>query len=384
MTVSPTATRELREPATARTRAVWTPGQALGSVVDRRGDLLAMTVMRIMFGLIVVRHLWSDLTATVLPVERFHVPWWSWLPEPSPATYRVLTVVGALAGLAMTTGALAGLVPRAPTVASITRAASAVAFAIVAYLVFVDMTGFAHNRGFLVWILFGLLLVPAGDWRARPLWPVTLLQIVVSSVYLTSGGTKLLNPDWRSGLVLWDRVNRYSHLIPFDGWIADMLTSRAFHYVLSPMAIAIELFLAFALWNRRTRLTAIWVAVMFHGSIELAASVQTFSYSALAALLIWVTPRTRDRTVVTHSRWLAGTVRWLDWLGRFQVGRDEHPGDGRVRPGAPATTLIDRDGTRRTGADATLTVLSRLPLLFLVTAPLLAVVRLRRREVAAR
>lgn len=44
-----------------------------------------------------------------------------------------------------------------------------------------------------------------------------MLRIVVSSVYLTSGVTKLANPDWRSGLVLSDRVVRYQQQIPFDG-----------------------------------------------------------------------------------------------------------------------------------------------------------------------
>lgn len=61
-------------------------------------------------------------------------------------------------------------------------------------------------------------------WTRRPrrpavgyLWPVLMLRIVVSSVYLTSGVTKLANPDWRSGLVLSDRVVRYQQQIPFDG-----------------------------------------------------------------------------------------------------------------------------------------------------------------------
>src|SRR5690606_10120359 len=175
--------------------------------------------------------------------------------------------LGVLAGALMVVGLLS-------------RVATATAFVIVTYLVFVDMTSFAHNRGFLVWMLGGLAFLPtdrafsldARLHRDRPttgdLWPVFVLRVVVTTVYLTSGLTKLANPDWRSGLVLWDRVNRYAHKIPWDGWVYDVVTSRWFHRVLAPSAIAVEVFIALALWNRRTRAVAMVVAVIFHASIE--------------------------------------------------------------------------------------------------------------------
>lgn len=350
-------------------------GSWLDRVVDRRVDLRALALMRVLMGAIVVRHLWPDIEAPVTPVERFHVPWWSWLPVPPAGLYRGLAWLGIVAGVAM----VLGLVVRLATVT---------ALLVVSYLLFVDMTMFAHNRGFLVWLLFGLSLLPTGGAfsvahlrRDRPdsdtlgpWWPVLMLRIVVASVYLTSGGTKLLNPDWRSGRVLWDRMNRTAHLVPFDGALHDFFLSRAFHYVLSPTAIAVELFLAVGLWFGRTRLAAVWVAVIFHVSIELMASVQTFSYSALAATLIWVTPSTRDRELAATGT-LRGVVCRLDWLHRFRL----------VDP-APhmPVVLVDRDGTRRTGRDAALTALSRLPALFPVIAPVLAAARRRQRRAEVR
>jgi hypothetical protein len=280
----------------------------LDRLVERQGDLRALAATRMLFGLIVVRHLWPDLRAAAVAVERFHVPWWSWLPVPSPALYRGLVWLGVAAGVAMALGV-------------VVRAATATAFVVVTYLLFVDMTGFAHNRGYLVWMLFGLSLLPTGGAftlaalvrRVRglprppgatigPLWPVFLLQVVVSSVYLTSGLTKLADPDWRSGLVLWDRVVRHAHLIPFDGWIQDVLVSRDFHRLLAPSAIAVEVFLGIGLWFRRSRPAAVVVAVVFHLSIELAASVQTFSYSAIAALLIWTVPPPWESRLPTMPR----------------------------------------------------------------------------------
>jgi hypothetical protein len=112
---------------------------------------------------------------------------------------------------------------------------------------------------------------------------------------------------------------------------------------------------------------AIWVALVFHTSIQFAASVQTFSFSAVAATLLWVTPSIRDRTLVASPD-LAGVVRHLDWLHRFRV--DVRQG------GSHSTTVVDRDGTVRHGTDARLFALSRLPLLFAFVAPLQAFRRL--------
>lgn len=344
----------------------------LDRVVDQRGSLRAVALLRAVMGAVVVRHLWPDVRASELPVDRFHVPWWSWLPVPSHTGYRLLLWIGVVAGVAMILGITS-------------RLATATALTVVTYLLLVDMTGFAHNRAFLVWILFGLALLPTGaaftiTTRHRSersdvdtigfVWPLLMLRLVVSSVYLTSGATKLANPDWRGGLVLWDRVTRHEHLIPFDGWIHTTLTSRWFHEMLAPAAIAVELFIGIALWFPRTRLTAIWTAIVFHASIELAAAVQTFSYSAIAALLIWVTPTTGDRTL-NATPGLRAVVERLDWLHRFHITSVE-PGGG--------TTLIDRDGSIRRDRDATLTAASRLPLLFPIVAPILAAHRLRHRR----
>jgi len=341
-------------PAVARRRSV------LDEIVDVRGDLRAVALMRALLGVIVVAHLWPDLTSGVTPVERFFVPWWSRLPVPSPALYRGLVWLGVAAGVAMGLGVAA-------------RAATRVAFVVVGYLLVLDVTTFAHNRAFLTWLLFGVCFLPANAvvgigarrWTTTtgPLWPRTMLRIVVSSVYLASGVTKLANPDWRSGLVLWDRVVRHEQNIPFDGWIHDVITSRAFHHLLSPAAITIEIFVGLALWFPRTRLVAIWVALVFHTSIQVAASVQTFSFSAIAATLLWVTPATRDRHLVA-SPGFARVARRLDWLNRFEVDVS--------RGKSASTTIIDRDGAHRHGSDARLFALSRLPLTFPFVAPALA------------
>ena len=75
------------------------------------------------------------------------------------------------------------------------------------------------------------------DADAAPLWPLWLLRVQVCLVYLASGISKLVDPDWFGGLVLWDRVVRYQHVLdptPLPGWAIDLLTSRWLYYVVGP------------------------------------------------------------------------------------------------------------------------------------------------------
>lgn len=278
----------------------------LGRIVDDRADLRLVGVMRVLFGAIVIRHFWPTLTAERLPPERFMAPWWGWLPVPDAATYRLLVWAGVAAGVLMIVGLAS-------------RVATATALATVAYLLVLDATEFSHNRAFLVWILFGLALSPTDRsyaldaWlarrRGRPrctigfTWPVLLLRIVTSSVYLTSATTKLLNPDWVSGRVLWDRTLVAEDLIPaaFDGVVHDVLVSRWFFALLSPAALATEFFIGVGLWFVRTRRWALLAAVCFHLAIEVTASVQTFSYSGISVLPIWLIPLGVDRRAATQN-----------------------------------------------------------------------------------
>ena len=271
----------------------------------------------------------------------------------------------------------------------LTRLSTTVAFVVVAGNLLVSQVHFRHNRTFLAILLGGLALVPAGRvlsvdaWRRRargahplpptgPTWPLLLLRTQVSLVYLASGISKLVDPDWLSGLVLWDRVVRYQHeLDPLPDGVVDLLTTRSLYWLVAPAAIFIELSLGVGLWFARTRLAALWLAIVFHLSIEVSAKVEVFSYGAIAALVIWVTPAARDRVVRLRTddpaaRALAAAVRTLDWFGRFRV----EP----ARPGDPAVTVVDRDGRILSGRAATRLVLTRLP----VTFPVAVLLRHRR------
>ena len=353
-------------------------GRRVDDIFDRAGDVWPVGVARVLLGPVAVVHLW-DVVAEALHgrtyQDRFHVPFFAWLPHPPEPLYAAMLLAGVAAGILMTVGRRS-------------RTATGVAAAVVTYNLLLDQTAFRHNRAFLAIVLGGLALVAATDhvnvatvlgWgRRRPqlatLWPLWLLRALVSSVYLASGTSKLLHDDWRAGTVLHDRVVRYRHHIdglPFDGVLTDVLTSPGFHDWLAPVAIATELFIGLALWSR-LRLAGVWVAVGFHVSIEVSASVQVFSVAAIAALAIWATPAIGSRVVEVHPRstWRR-VIRRLDWLARFTLV------DG------PVLRLHGVDGSVWTGRAAAVRVLSRLPATFVVAAPLLLVWRRQRTAAGA-
>ena len=145
---------------------------------------------------------------------------------------------------------------------------------------------------------------------------------------------------------------------PLPDWAVSLLTDRSFHTGAAKLIVLTELSIALGLWSRRTRYAAVWVAVAFHVAIELSASVQVFSFLAIAVLVIWAVPSTRDRVLRidptdARQRRLAALVRALDWLARFRIER--------AAPGS-RVEVLDRDGTAISGAPAVVFTLSRLPL----------------------
>lgn len=346
--------------------------RSFDGVFDVPGSIRAMAVLRIVLAPVVVVHLWPFLTDTldgVTYLDHFHEPWFAFVPEVPGGVQVAMVWTGAVAAIAM------GFGWRTRFVAPLTTICVAGNF-------FLSQHHFRHNRAFLLFLLAAVALSDSGrvlslDARRRErtdggqpddratIWPLWLLRILASSVYLASGVSKLIDPDWAGGLVLWDRAVRHQHLVetrvpePIAGWVVDLVTQRWVHTLTSPVAVAMEIVIGLGLWFGRTRLAAVWIAILFHLSIELSASVEVFSLAAVAALAIWATPSTRDRVVMVGDLAAANRIRRLDWLARFDV---------RVDPGTDVA-LHDRDGSTLRGREALLMVRSRLPLTFFFVAP---------------
>jgi HTTM domain len=367
-------------PALRRRTALGRLDELLGRPVSMR----AMALLRILMGPVVLLHLRPIVTDAwhgVIYRDHFYEPYASWYPELPRGAYVGVLWVAAVAAVAMTIGLA-------------TRVATAAVAVIVSYDLFLSTTNVHNNRAYLVIVLAALAVTPCGrelsvdTWLRRrlgrpplpttsPGWPLWLLRVEAATVYGASGLSKLLDPDWFDGTVTWQRLQAVRDRMDasvLPGWAVDLLTNRAFNTVSAKFVIATELFIAIGLWSRRTRYAAIWVAICFHVAIQLSADVEVFSYLALAALVIWAVPSTRDRVLAidpanaAHRRVAAATTG-LDWLARFRV---------EAAPPGAVLTVIDRDGSIVSGG-ATRFVASRLPVTAWFALPTLLVPGVRRR-----
>jgi hypothetical protein len=334
-------------------------------LLGRRVSMRSFALLRVLAGPIVLLHLWpflSDAFHGRIYSDSFYEPYLSWYPEAPRALYVALLVLGAVAAIAMSIGVF-------------TRAATVTTFAVVTYNLFLSTTHFHNNRAYLVIVLGLLAVAPAGWGASGPAWPLWLLRFECSAIYAASGISKLVDPDWFGGTVTWQRVvQERSELHALPNWVVSVLTDRDFHTGAAKLIVFTELFIAAGLWSRRTRYAAVWVAVVFHTSIQLSASVEVFSFLAISVLIVWAVPSTRDRVLRLDmtdpaQRRLATTVRRLDWLARFRV---EQAAAGS------AVAVVDRDGRSIRGKAAIAFTFSRLPLTAWFALPTLLLPSVRR------
>lgn len=304
--------------------------------------------------------------------DHFHMPY---LPEafvPSRSVYVAILAVQLLCAVLVTVGHLA-------------RPALFFAGSSLAYLLACDRLHYHHH----VYVLacyalilsfsacegsFAITSDDTDDGADGPLWAIRLAQLQVSIVYVASGGSKLLDADWRDGLVLLDRLTRYG-----DQAVARGVPQRIVSFfqradtasALAKLTIATELFLAIGLWLPRTRIAALFIGVWFHLAIEATSKVGYFSWLTILVYALFATHDVRARTFFfdpSHARGVvsARIVRALDWLGRFEVKPWEP--DDLVH--AHHVVIVRRDGTRATGLRAVAMVARCTPLFFPFWGPL--------------
>ncbi len=367
---SQTAQPSPARPASLRRRLADATDRLIDEIVDYR----AVVLLRVAAGPLVLIHLGPFLAASLHGEtyrDRFHIPVVGWYPELPETVYMGAMWVAAVAAISTAAGLF-------------TRAATITTASFLVYNLFVTETHYHHNRAFLVVLLVGLALMPVGErisldaalGRIRslgpgmgPRWPLTLLRFQMAVVYAASGISKLLDPDWINGVVLRLRVASQADAAAARGipvGVLDVATSPSFQWWFAKVVVATEIFIGLGLLFRRTRWAAVWLAIAFHVAIELSAEVEVFSYAGIAALVIWVTPRSSDRRIQAPDRWPV-VVRALDWTGRFSTTR------------GATWRLVDRDGVELAGADAAWRAATLLPVTFWVAAPFAALRRRRAR-----
>jgi len=267
------------------------------------------------------------------------------------------------------------------------------------YLLLCDRLAYHNNRYALFLFCFLLAFAPcdaAFVWGRRrspsegPLWAQKLCQLQLAIIYLASGGSKLLDADWRGGLVIGDRLVRSTQMAMQKGvpeelmrWLAAPLVASG----LSKVAIASELFLAVGLFWPRTRFFALWWGTMFHLTIEVTSKVELFGWLTVAIYALFAVPKTRERILLYDREQFLGRlvcrlVGWLDWLARFDRRAAELTGPDAPLAGR-AFAVIERDGSGATGLVAVARIARAVPLLFPFSLPLLAMGQLAHYQIVA-
>jgi hypothetical protein len=337
------------------------------------GDAYVVSLVRVILGVFL---LWSGLRewgrafGDTYFAEIFHIPI---VPEalvPGRAVFAVL----AAAELGLATLVIAGRLVRP----------SLLATAVIGlYLLLCDRLAYHNNRYAL--LLFALLLAfapcdrafvfrrkPATpEQRQGPLWAARLAQAQMAIIYLASGGSKLLDADWREGRVIGDRLVRGTSMAIAKGVPAELmevLAHPALASGLAKLAILTELFLAVGLFLPRARAFALWWGVMFHLTIEVTSQVELFTWLSLSVYALFAVPSLRERAVLYDpASWWGGlvarAVRRLDWLERFEIRAD-------AGPAARGLVIVERDGTRAAGLLGAARVARAIPVFFPLFVPL--------------
>jgi len=205
---------------------------------------------------------------------------------------------------------------------------------LAAFLVFVCIVSFGRrnpwvlNSGdLLVFVLaFYAMLMPSGEglsvdrwlrardrfWEfgTRAIWPLRLVQIQVSVLYLAAVWAKVRGTTWNDGTAL-TYAFRMADLerFPVPSFITD---SVLIVNLLTYGTLAVELSIGILVWNRVLRPWVLLLGVGLHLGIDYAVRVGFFSYAVLVAYIVFIPPEsarsfilaTRDRLArLTLPRW---------------------------------------------------------------------------------
>jgi vitamin K-dependent gamma-carboxylase-like protein len=124
--------------------------------------------------------------------------------------------------------------------------------------------------------------------QSRPVWPVRLLQVQLSIIYLASVQVKLSGQTW-----LQDSAVSYAlrledmQRLPAPHWYT---TNALMMNAATWGALAIELAVGVLVWNRRFRPWVLAAGVAPHLMIDINIEIGIFSYAMFVLYLAWISP----------------------------------------------------------------------------------------------
>jgi Vitamin K-dependent gamma-carboxylase len=161
------------------------------------------------------------------------------------------------------------------------------------------------------------LAAPARFWEfpVRSIWPIRLVQVQVSILYIAAVWAKVRGDTWNDGTAV-SYAFRIADVgrFPVPGFVTDSLVLSN---LLTYGTLAVELSLGVLVWNRVLRPWVLILGVGLHLGIDYAVRVGFFSYAVLVAYIAFVPPdAARSFILATRDRFTDFTLPGWAQLSR--------------------------------------------------------------------
>jgi hypothetical protein len=178
--------------------------------------------------------------------------------------------------------------------------------------IFIWLVSFQHRNMLIFdaedWVFrmlaFYMIFLPIGDyyslsryWKRRepaevaqkPVWPLRLVQIQISIVYISTAWEKLNGQEWIDGIALYyvSRLDDTFGRFPIPSFLFQSLTAIK---CMTWSVLVAECLIPIGLWFKETRRVALCVAVGFHLLTDYAMNLFLFHPIMLVGLLAFVDP----------------------------------------------------------------------------------------------
>jgi HTTM domain len=148
------------------------------------------------------------------------------------------------------------------------------------------------------------------EFPVRAIWPLRLVQVQVSILYLAAVWAKVRGVTWNDGTAVSyafriDDIARF----PVPGFVTDSLVLAN---LLTYGTLAVELSIGILVWNRVLRPWVLLLGIGLHLGIDYAVRVGFFSYAVLVAYIVFIPPESaRSFILATRGRVARLTLpRW--------------------------------------------------------------------------
>lgn len=126
--------------------------------------------------------------------------------------------------------------------------------------------------------------------QTRPNWPIRLLQVQMSLIYLASARAKLSGETWTNGTAVSYALRiEDMQRVPLPQWF---VTNAVAMNVMTWGALAIELAVGILVWFPRFRPWVLAAGALLHVMIEVHIQIGIFGYAMLVMYLAWLSPET--------------------------------------------------------------------------------------------